>query len=205
MGYINKSYLKTQFDNFANKVSSVFAKKTEVSECAKTGVVSNVWQSNLIYGVGSYCIYNNVLWKCLVQNTNQVPGEGTYWHQTNTTEEISALNSNLSNKQNKLSAKNFTIPISIDTSSLSSAKINIARCYGNVVHVCGEVSIKAAGTWKKIGNIPSEYATKTQFYVPLFRFGATSKNTLYILSDGTFGVNSIETGDAYFFDFIYIY
>lgn len=29
MGYINKTYLKTQFDNFASRISDVFARKTE--------------------------------------------------------------------------------------------------------------------------------------------------------------------------------
>lgn len=31
MAYINKSYLSTQFTNFANKITSVFAKKTDLN------------------------------------------------------------------------------------------------------------------------------------------------------------------------------
>lgn len=57
--------------------------------------ISDAWNSSVTYGVNSYCIYNNKLWKCKVQHTNQPPTEGTYWTACTISGEISELNSNL--------------------------------------------------------------------------------------------------------------
>ncbi|MGN9019897.1 phage tail-collar fiber domain-containing protein [Lachnospiraceae bacterium HCP1S3_A10] len=57
--------------------------------------MSDVWNSSVTYGVNSYCIYNNKLWKCKVQHKNQPPTEGTYWTACTISGEISELNSNL--------------------------------------------------------------------------------------------------------------
>lgn len=59
-------------------------------EAKKTvsGVIAEVWDANKTYTVGSYCIYSNSLWKCLVQNGGQIPTEGTYWTKTNVVSEI---------------------------------------------------------------------------------------------------------------------
>ena len=40
---------------------------------------SSAWSSTVAYAVGQHCIYNNSLWKCLVQHSGQTPQEGTYW------------------------------------------------------------------------------------------------------------------------------
>lgn len=42
-------------------------------------IVSDGWNSSKSYTVGDSCIYNNMLWNCLVANTNVAPTEGTYW------------------------------------------------------------------------------------------------------------------------------
>lgn len=63
----------------------------EYAEEAKkivSGVIAEVWDANKTYTVGSYCIYSNSLWKCLVQNSGQTPTEGTYWTKTNVVSEI---------------------------------------------------------------------------------------------------------------------
>ena len=60
--------------------------------------MSDVWNSSVTYGVNSYCIYNNKLWKCKVQHKNQPPTEGTYWTACTISGEISELNSNLAIK-----------------------------------------------------------------------------------------------------------
>lgn len=57
--------------------------------------MSDVWNSSVTYGVNSYCIYSNKLWKCKVQHKNQPPTEGTYWTACTISGEISELNSNL--------------------------------------------------------------------------------------------------------------
>lgn len=64
---------------------------------AANEVVSDVWSSSTTYAAGSYCIYNNVLWKCLVQHSNQTPAKGTYWTQVSVDSELTALNGNLGN------------------------------------------------------------------------------------------------------------
>lgn len=60
--------------------------------------MSDVWNNSVTYGVNSYCIYNNKLWKCKVQHKNQPPTEGTYWTACTISGEISELNSNLAIK-----------------------------------------------------------------------------------------------------------
>ena len=53
-----------------------------------TEIITDEWDANKTYTVGSYCIYSNLLWKCLVQNIGQTPTEGTYWTKTNVVSEI---------------------------------------------------------------------------------------------------------------------
>ena len=60
---------------------------------------SSAWSSTVTYAVGQYCIYNDSLWKCLVQHSGQTPQEGTYWTRVSLDtlgSEISAINQNLS-------------------------------------------------------------------------------------------------------------
>lgn len=59
-------------------------------------MVSDEWESSSTYAVGDYCIYNNSLWKCLVQHSGQTPVEGTYWTMVSVAEEVGALNQSLS-------------------------------------------------------------------------------------------------------------
>lgn len=63
-------------------------------------MLSNMWISSVTYNVGDYVLYNNSIWKCLVQNSNIAPSEGTTWTRVNITSEISTLNSNLSSFNN---------------------------------------------------------------------------------------------------------
>lgn len=58
---------------------------------AFSGVVSDAWVSNKTYYAGDYCIHNNTLWRCLVQNTGVTPAEGTYWTEVSVADEIKAL------------------------------------------------------------------------------------------------------------------
>ena len=75
---------------------------------------SSAWSSTVTYAVGQYCIYNNSLWKCLVQHSGQTPQEGTYWTRVSLDtlgSEISAVNQNLSSllqvKSQKLSIESI--------------------------------------------------------------------------------------------------
>lgn len=61
------------------------------NEKANNDIISDAWNASTTYEVGQYCIYNNSLWKCLVQNIGQTPTEGTYWTKASITSELIAL------------------------------------------------------------------------------------------------------------------
>ena len=89
----------------AGNVSDAFveldARIDEVQES-----ISDIWNASNTYLVGKYCIYNNSLWKCKVQHTNQTPTEGTYWTKVSVANEISSVNSNLESVNSSLSDVN---------------------------------------------------------------------------------------------------
>lgn len=79
------AYTKAQTDNLlSNKVDN--------------GIISDEWNSATTYEVGQYCIYNNSLWKCILQHNGQTPEEGTYWTKVSVGSEFNTLNSNLKSK-----------------------------------------------------------------------------------------------------------
>lgn len=59
------------------------------SEKANKSIVSDAWQSGKTYAVGTYCIYNDNLYKAAVQ-TSAKPGNGSDWVQCNVTNELKA-------------------------------------------------------------------------------------------------------------------
>ena len=63
-------------------------------------IISDEWNASITYAVGQYCIYNNSLWKCLVQHNGQTPTEGTYWTKVSVANEIASVNSSLEWKLN---------------------------------------------------------------------------------------------------------
>lgn len=71
-----------------------------------TSIISDAYDELKIYVAGEYCIYNNLLWKCLVQNNGQTPTEGTYWTKVTVANEITSVNSSL-DSLNKLITKAF--------------------------------------------------------------------------------------------------
>ncbi len=117
--------------------------------------------------------------------------------------DINNLDTELNQKQDTLSAQNFSISLSCD-SSLSDPQIKMSRNYGKIVHINGAISITSPGVWKTIGKIPSGYRPIAQLYFPLYKLGEYSKNVLYVDNNGNFGVNSVESGNDYFFDMVYI-
>ena len=76
--------------------------RTEISDMKSTlnNAISDAWNNDITYLVGQYCIYDNKLWKCLVQHSGQAPSEGTYWTQTSVDEEIVNVNSSLNEVKN---------------------------------------------------------------------------------------------------------
>ena len=59
------------------------------SEKANKSIVSDAWQSGKTYAVGTYCIYNDNLFRAAVQ-TSAKPGNGSDWVQCNVTNELKA-------------------------------------------------------------------------------------------------------------------
>ena len=60
-----------------------------------TSIISDAYDELKTYVAGEYCIYNNLLWKCLVQHNGQIPTEGTYWTNVTVANEIASVNSSL--------------------------------------------------------------------------------------------------------------
>lgn len=65
------------------------------SEKANKSIVSDAWQGGKTYAVGTYCIYNDNLFKAAVQ-TSAKPGNGSDWVQCNVTNELKAQGDTLS-------------------------------------------------------------------------------------------------------------
>ena len=65
------------------------------SEKANKSIVSEAWQSGKTYAVGTYCIYNDNLFRAAVQ-TSAKPGNGSDWVQCNVTNELKAQGDTLS-------------------------------------------------------------------------------------------------------------
>lgn len=66
------------------------------AEKANKSIVSDAWQSEKTYAVGTYCIYNDNLFKAAVQ-TSAKPGNGSDWVQCNVTSELKAQGDTLNN------------------------------------------------------------------------------------------------------------
>ena len=80
-----------------------------------SNTVSDYWNNSTIYEVGQYCIYDNKLWKCLVQHSGQTPTEGTYWTQTSIDKEFTEL------KEEKVNGRGITFSVT------SAGLINISK------------------------------------------------------------------------------
>ena len=68
----------------------------------KSNLISDAWNASTTYAVGQYCIYNNSLWKCLVQHSGQTPTEGTYWTNVSVANEITSVNNSIQETTNRL-------------------------------------------------------------------------------------------------------
>lgn len=66
------------------------------ADTAREGEISDAWNASTTYGVDAYCIYDNKLWKCKVQNSGQVPSENSYWTNVNLASEINKNASDIS-------------------------------------------------------------------------------------------------------------
>ena len=75
--------------SLSNSGDGTVTVKSVKSEKANKSIVSDAWQSGKTYAVGTYCIYNDNLFKAAVQ-TSAKPGNGSDWVQCNVTNELKA-------------------------------------------------------------------------------------------------------------------
>lgn len=84
----------TSFNNAMKGVYLYYELDTPVeiqidgNEITTLDTISDAWDSAKTYEIGDYCIYYNSLWKTLVQHTNVIPVEGTYWTKVTIASEI---------------------------------------------------------------------------------------------------------------------
>ena len=127
------------------------AEKTEVT--ALFNSISDEWNASTTYAVGQYCIHNNILWKCLVANTNTEPTEGTYWTKVSVANEIASVNSSL---------ETLTTPNTVKVYEDGGDYIELLIC-GKIV-ICQGVLSNKTGT---ITTFPEKYLpiVNIRFYV----------------------------------------
>ena len=114
---------------------------------------SSAWSSTVAYAVGQYCIYNNSLWKCLVQHSGQTPQEGTYWARVSLDtlgSEINALNNNLDTLNTAVKGKQTALKTWTTTFT--------------------NVTLKA-GTYVKLGTAPSGIRPANMISIFPYMFG----------------------------------
>ena len=92
-----------------------------------SNTVSDYWNNSTIYEVGQYCIYDNKLWKCLVQHSGQTPTEGTYWTQTSIDKEFTELKGDLVNLENNVDAFGGNEYVNITTTFTDGKRVSIAN------------------------------------------------------------------------------
>ena len=98
-----------------------------------TSIISDAYDELKTYVAGEYCIYNNLLWKCLVQHNGQTPTEGTYWTKVSVANEIALVNSRLDSDFKIIRIKtpvtaNENIEVYQDTSLFNNYVI-VSVCY----------------------------------------------------------------------------
>ena len=104
-GLTKPDYTDTADIEVVNSNMDIIDEALKVIDTKSNNVMSknsSAWSSTVAYAVGQYCIYNNSLWKCLVQHSGQTPQEGTYWARVSLDtlgSEINALNNNFTWKK----------------------------------------------------------------------------------------------------------
>ena len=57
----------------------------------KGALTQDLWNSTKTYSVGAYCIWNGIMWKCLVENSGVTPVEGDTWTATSISAELASI------------------------------------------------------------------------------------------------------------------
>ncbi len=100
-------------DTALQEHQDISGKANKADLTALSNTISDAWNASTTYAVGQYCIYNNSLWKCLVQHSGQTPTEGTYWTKVSVANEITSVNNSLVDIKNNIPQFveiNYTFP-----------------------------------------------------------------------------------------------
>ena len=79
-------------DTALQEHQDISGKANKADLTALSNTISDAWNASTTYAVGQYCIYNNSLWKCLIQHSGQAPKTGTYWTNVSVANEITSVN-----------------------------------------------------------------------------------------------------------------
>lgn len=102
------------------------------------------YDSTSTYNVGDYCIYNNMLFKCLVEISTAEEFNSNHWDVTSINEVIKEVESSVATNTNKIET------ITTGTATMSSTytqnvENNHYEKVGHIVSV--EFTFRAKGTW----------------------------------------------------------
>ena len=89
---VNTSAIANNLSTTASgKVLDARQGKTLNDSKANTNLLGQKWTSSTSYIVGQYCISGDVLYKCILANTNHQPPNSTYWKATDVNSELAEI------------------------------------------------------------------------------------------------------------------
>lgn len=109
------------------------ANDAQQSATAISNQIARPWNNATTYKVNDVIIHNNILWRCLVQNTGVTPVEGTYWTAINISDEIARISTPIN------------VELVLQTSSVEIYH-NASWVVNNHVHIEFSISFVKAAT-----------------------------------------------------------
>lgn len=122
---------------------------------ADKAVISDAWVSGQAYAVGDYCIYGDMIYRCVqtvTQGTAILPTNTSYWTPTKIAAEIKSLNSRLVNVITKTDTHYIYNNGSVDSTLWDNTFTATSGCNGTYSHTAGASnhlfsSGQKAGVW----------------------------------------------------------
>ena len=153
-------------DTALQEHQDISGKANKADLTALSNTISDAWNASTTYAVGQYCIYNNSLWRCLVQNKGQIPTEGTYWTKVTVANEITSVNNSF---QASLTVNKKTV--NLTTNQYGNATPNISPP-NFIIGISSPKGVPVAyldnNTWKiNINNVNNTNLTLDIYYLSL--------------------------------------
>ncbi len=96
--------------------------------------ISDVYSAAATYAVGDYCIYNNILYKCITAISTPEEWDETKWESVKISNELNTINQSLDNKVDKDNFADNTKIINLATSQ-SDKGFKISGLSGKTIQV----------------------------------------------------------------------